>query len=92
MMTMATATSMRPPQHARKRHQEELFAVLATHMQDPGPPIIRTMAADVVPNNLHSPLVRLDKILDVGSPLVEVEPGRIGTMEINVCHGRHPIP
>jgi hypothetical protein len=92
MMTMARAASMRPPQHAREGHQEELFAVLAAHMQDPGTPIIRTMAADVVSNDLHSPLVRLDQILDVRSSLVEVEPGRIGTMEINVCHGRHPIP
>lgn len=62
----------------------------SAHMQNPGAPIIRTMAADVVSNNLHRPLVRLDKILDVGAPLVEVEPCRIGTMEINVCHGRHP--
>ena len=75
MMTMAAATSMRPPKHAREGHEKELLAVLAAHMQDPGTPVVRAMATDVVSNNLHRPLMRLDKIRDFGSPPVEVEPG-----------------
>lgn len=74
-MIMAAATSVRPPKHAREGHEKELFAVLAAHMQDPGTPVVRAMAADVVPNDLHRPLMRLDEIRDFGSTPVEVEPG-----------------
>ena len=83
---------MRFRKHAEERHEEEILAVLASHMQRPGPPIVRTVAADVTPDDLHRPLVRLDEIFDLGSALIQVESDRVRAMEINVCHGRHPVP
>jgi hypothetical protein len=75
-------------ENASKRHEEQVFTVLVADVQRPGPPILRTEAADKFAHHLCRALMRLHEIFHFDSAGIQHEFLFIGAMEINVRHGR----
>jgi hypothetical protein len=77
---------MRLSDHAPERHQEEFIAAPIAHVQGPSAPVTRTYPIGELTNELRSPFMSFDQILNVCSARIQYEALRVGTMEIDVCH------